>query len=485
MNISKRKRLFCVVYEPGNFNVWTKLVEHGRKTGEFDCILWSPYCLPESMRYQDEAISNGSVYIEETTPSGGLADIYSRLSGWLSADFPRLPDDLAAIMDGASTPADPIPSAAALDFLEELSDSDRLSVLREVDIIRRRINFCDDWLARLGVDAVLLAEDNVERDSYAWIAGAKRRQIKSVVVSYGALSEQEAINAYKRSQIHSVDQTQANFIRKWFPHWLAEGDDFRITRIPFHTALAREFTNTAPFNPWLVNAGHADSIIVESQRMRNSYIDAGFSGHSVQSIGHPTQDTLALKFLDRDNLRSRACERYGLDKSLPIAAIAMPPDNTATTTGCYTEYSEVIRAFSEIPNNTLHMNILISPHPNIPNYVREHLAARGYLCINGSASDIIPIADLYIASVSSTIKWAMSCGLPILNYDCYNYNYNDYKQCLQVIEVNSEQLYRDSLELLNIPEKRARLTEIAKAEAQEWGTLDGGATDRLIHLLLG
>lgn len=474
-----------MVYEPGNFNVWLKLVEYGRKTGEFDCILWSPYCLPESMRYQDEAISNGSIYIEETTPSGGLADIYSRLSGWLSADFPRLPNDLAAIMDDARTPADPIPSVAAFDFLEELSDSDRLSVLREVDIIRRRINFCDDWLARLGVDAVLLAEDNVERDSYAWIAGAKRRQIKSVVLSYGALSEQEAINAYKRSQIHAVDQAQAEFICKWFPHWLAEGEDFCITRIPFRTALAREFTNTAPFNPWLVNAGHADSIAVESAVIRRLYLEHGFEEDSVQPIGHPMQDTLACNLLNRDHIRSRYCEMFGLDKSLPIAVVGIPPDNTATTTGCYTEYAGVIRSFSEIPRDILKMNVLVSLHPNIPVHIRDALIVNGYHYVEGSASSIIPIADLYIASTSSTIKWAISCGIPTINYDCYSYDYDDFRDCTSVIHVSTEQSYQETLAMLNSPQERTRLTGIARAEAQEWGVLDGRATDRLIRLSLG
>ena len=81
-----------------------KLARHGHESGEFDVILWSPYSLPESARYQAEAIAAGTVYVEETTSTGGLADIFTRLSGWLSAKPVRLPNDLESKLSGTATP---------------------------------------------------------------------------------------------------------------------------------------------------------------------------------------------------------------------------------------------------------------------------------------------------------------------------------------------------------------------------------------------
>ncbi len=482
MNSSRRRRLLCVVYEPGNFQAWMKLVEWGRDCGEFDCILWSPYCLPESDRYQAEASARGSVYVEETSVSGGLADVASRLSGWLSADSPRLPLDLLARMNGVEARLEPDIPAHALALTSALPEAERLRVWAEVDAIRRRINFCDDWLARLNVDAVILPEDNVERDSYAWVESARRRRIRSVVLSYGALSAQEAVNAYKFSPTHAVNPLQSEWVRQHLPRWLSEGEGYAITRLPYYQLLARELTMTAPFNPWLVNAGHADAIALESAAIKATYIEFGFLPNQLRVIGHPFQDILADLLRGRDRHREALFARCGLDRDRPLVVVAMPPDQFPCRQGVYPSYADLVSAFACLPAQLAHCNVVISPHPNLSERASALIRGTGVTMIAAPVVELLPLADIYVACVSSTIKWALACGIPVINYDCYGYQYSEYRDLPQVLCVDDEDGFREALKLVGNHELREPLIQSARKQATHWGALDGGAFRRLIDL---
>ena len=354
----------------------------------------------------------------------------------------------------------------------------------EVDRIRRRIGICEDWLVRLGIDAVVLAEDNVERDSYGWIAGAKRRGIKTVVSSYGAISDKEAVNAYRSSASHAVSAAQATLIRQHFPQWLAEGDGFAIARLPFAEAIARELTDTAPFNPWLVNTGHADVIAVESAAMEQAYLKFGFQDAKLKPIGHPLQDTLAVVARERLERRTALFAQHNLSANRPLAVVAMPPDQLASRSGVYRQYADVISAFARLPGEVAKVNVVVSPHPNISAEGRALIRATGAVLVETTVADLLPLADLYISSVSSTIKWALGCGIPVIDFDCYGYGYSDYLDLPQVMSASDETAFRSALLRFGNHEERAQLATLAKCGAVHWGAFDGMAIDRLVELLL-
>lgn len=484
--MSNMRRLLCIVYEPGNFNVWIKLAARAQKTGDFDLILWSPYCLPESARYQAEAIVAGSVFVEEATSTGSLADIFSRLSGWLSSKPIRLPLDLQGKVSGHELPQAPGNlRIVANSLVSELPDYDRYSIWCEVDRIQRRINICEDWLVRLGIDAVVLAEDNVDRDSYGWIAGAKRRGIRTVISSYGAISDQEAVTAYRSSTSHAVSVAQARLIRQYIPQWLAEGEGFAISRLPFAETIARELTGTAPFNPWLVNTGHADVIALESSAMKQAYLKFGVSDAKLKLIGHPFQDTLAFVARERIERRATLFAQHNLPVDRALAVVAMPPNQFSSRSCVYRHYADVISAFTRLPRVIAGVNVVVSPHPNISADERKLIRANGVALVETTVAELLPLADLYISSVSSTIKWALGCGIPVIDFDCYGYGYPDYLNLPQVVSVSNETEFRRALMRYGNLEERAQLVALAGSGAEHWGKFDGRAIERLVTLCFG
>ncbi len=468
--MSQHCRLLYVVYEPGHFQVGLMLASRGRSSGRFDVVMWSPYGLPEGDRYRQEAQSAGSVYIEEATPAGGLADIRTPLSGWLHPGPSRLP-----------LPFDPEPANGGAVF-SKLPEQDRYEVLRAADRVERRVRFCEDWLVMLGVDVVVFAEDNVERDSYGWVHAARRRGIRTLVISYGALAAHEAVTAYRGSHAHALDPKRADLVRRYMPRWLAEGDGYVIARLPFIEALAREMSGTAPFDPWLVNTGRVDAIAVESRAMADTYAKHGFPEAMLKPVGHPLHDRLADVAREREARRSALAARHGLAQDRPLVLVAMPPDQLPGRPCPYPDYKGVVSAFSRLPTELAGASVVVSPHPNISPDGRALIRGCGVALEEQSAADLIPLCDLYVTCVSSTIKWALACGIPILDYDCYGYHYPDYVALPQVMTARDDAQFREHLSAFRRVESRAELAAVARENAACWGCIDGRALDRLVQL---
>ncbi|WP_422371743.1 hypothetical protein [Hoeflea sp.] len=478
--MSSKPRLLGIVYEPGNFQPLLLVAREGVRSGRFDMILWSPYAHLEGDRFRDEALANGCLYVEETTKLGSLADIHGPLSSWLSGKPARLPVGSPASRRGFFTAAPPVEKVMAA-----LDTSRQETARRAADLCERRTRFCEDWLVRLGVDTILFAEDNVERDSFAWIAAARRRGIRTVVASYGALSANEAEAAYAKSPAHKVDGHELDLVRRHLPHWLRQGNGYAITRLPFMEMLGREIFGLAPFDPWLVNSNGADVIALESRAMERIYRSFGFPSGQLHAVGHPLQDRLAEVRSRRMELRRALAERHGHDPSAPLIVVAMPPDQLGNRPSPFDSYADLMAAFAILPAQLTGAAVVVSPHPNITGEQKQQIVALGGKLEDMSAAELLPLADLYLTCVSSTIKWALGLGIPVIDFDCYGYNYTEYLDLPQVRPVKTVEGLSTALEGWSDAGQRERLEAAARDGAAEWGDIDGNALERVIGLCLG
>ncbi|MCO6050151.1 hypothetical protein NGM99_10145 [Mesorhizobium sp. RP14(2022)] len=475
--MSFKKRILCIIYEQGNFQLARILAQTGRDSAMFDTILWSPYALPNGPSYSEAALAAQSVYVEENTLEGGLADIQSLLSNWLTAKPARLP--LPKKREVQRWFKRKLESPAKI-LIGKLERGERLDVLRAADRNLRRTAFCEDWLVRLGIDAIVFAEDNVERDSFAWIAAARRRGIRTVVSSYGALSLNEAEDAYKYSKTHAIGGPQLSLFQQHLPKWLAEGPDYVITRLPWIEAIGRELISEAPFNPWLVNTGQPDLIALESRVMEKNYLTQNFHSTRLAVLGHPLHDRLAAVRQEKAERRAYLAKRYNFDIDKPFIVVAMPPNQLTRRDSEFATYSELTAAFHRIPEEITSANIVISPHPTTSIAEIEDMEAAGARVERVSVAELLPLADLFVASVSTTIKWALALGIAVIDFDCYGYNYPDYRDLEQVVTVSDTAEFKNALLRWRTGETRPRLDSAARRDAVRWGEIDGHALDRLI-----
>ena len=108
------------------------------------------------------------------------------------------------------------------------------------------------------------------------------------------------------------------------------------------------------------------------------------------------------------------------------------------------------------------------------------LARYGFHVSELPTAQLVVLSDLFIAFASSTIRWAVCCGVPTINYDVFSYNFNEYRDNVGVFDVKTSTELSILAARLRFGSKfyRDTLTRIASEEAAIV-MLDGKSVTRL------
>ncbi len=74
--------------------------------------------------------------------------------------------------------------------------------------------------------------------------------------------------------------------------------------------------------------------------------------------------------------------------------------------------------------DNLAVHILVSPHPAInPTDLAVFAESKRWQIVFEPVAKLLPLADYFVASSSTTIKWAFALGIPAIDYDMFSYGY--------------------------------------------------------------
>ena len=354
--------------------------------------------------------------------------------------------------------------------------------LREV---RRSLRGARALVARVRPDLVVLAEDTVEYGTAALIRAAHEQGAPSVIVPFTVATAEEPAETYAGARRFQVRGLGNRLLALIAPRWAHEHRGRRLVRQPAPRALALEVLGLAPPRPWTVHSGAADRIAVESERMLDLYRQQGLPEDRLVPTGAPYDDVLAAARAAAPARRAALLRELGLDAALPLVVSALPPDQMGSRAGAcaFSTYEELVAAWVDALAASGAWNVVLTAHPRVrpgdlrlPDHPRVRLAAR-------DTAELVPLADLFVASASATIRWAIAGGVPVVNYDVYGYGYADYRDCPGVLAAESREEFATILGSLGGgPGPRAVMAAAQARDAPRWGTLDGRAGARLLAL---
>ena len=110
-------------------------------------------------------------------------------------------------------------------------------------------------------------------------------------------------------------------------------------------------------------------------------------------------------------------------------------------------------------------------------------AEYGLTLTDKDTASLIPHCDVYVASVSATIRLAIAAGKPVINYDCYRYRWQDFAKVAGVITVEDEASFHRELARLSDPSARDALAARQREFAARANLLDGRAGERMLALV--
>ena len=150
----------------------------------------------------------------------------------------------------------------------------------------------------------------------------------------------------------------------------------------------------------------------------------------------------------------------------------------------FDSYADFLKqVFSELKKHS-EFETVVRFHPRTEaSEVEEWKRNYGLHVFTEDTAQIIPLVDLYLASVSATIRWAMACGIKVLNYDIFDYGYGDFSEYPQVFTFTTfEQLKAELKSFGECFRIDNRKSNFHKPESSYYGALDGSAGQRILEL---
>jgi hypothetical protein len=100
-------------------------------------------------------------------------------------------------------------------------------------------------------------------------------------------------------------------------------------------------------------------------------------------------------------------------------------------------------------------------------------------------ADILPVADIFSATFSSTVQWAVLCEIPAIVFDFYGLNYTCYDFLKGVIKVNEKsKLEKEINRLLNDDEYYKKMAKEQAKIAGYISPFDGKCLERIADVIV-
>jgi hypothetical protein len=357
--------------------------------------------------------------------------------------------------------------------------TDLLTEVQRQSTLARR---CQKLLLRSAASLVLMFEDNAGYDTAIWTAVAGAHSVPTVILPFTVADRLEAKEALYQDPRYWADEGIYNRLAKGIaPDWVDLYHDRPLLRRTGISVLAAEATGHAPSEPWVLNGNEGSVIAVESRAMYQHYLGQGISQTRLEITGSLTDDLLCSARENSDRIR----HQLSLKPNFPTLLCAFPPNQlSANRPDC--EFDD-FRKLSDFWMGELlklkRWQVVVKPHPALKQDEVEYLKKFDLLVSDFDTTSLIPICDLFNTSVSSTIRWALACGKPVLNFDVFKYRYRDFVSEPAVIHAYSCEEFSAELNRLTTSKDALKRCKIdAEAAAPNWGLLDGGSTERIMRL---
>jgi len=354
------------------------------------------------------------------------------------------------------------------------------SIVRTQQVAAARI------LAESSARAVLVGEDGVSGNA-ALIAAAREMRVPVIVCPYGFGGREDFENnlkeKYREGTLLLLGHTpEERIIARRLPQWVCRTEHGDAVIFPPHMILAREAAGWSMPDPWTPLGGGADYVAVENPAARDHYLREGLPDAKLVDLGSPYCDVLADTLAAHPDCDAAYRHATKIAAGRTKVLVSLPPSYHVTRPDMseFADYDAMCRGVVEMCRRLPNVECTLSIHPATPADQRTMLTGLGVTVADEWLLRLIPRHDVYLTTFSSTIRWAVACGKPVLNYDAYRFELAIYDGVRAVTTRNRLADLEIALTKLADDAEYRRTAATLAADRGGWGLLDGGNTRRIL-----
>ena len=266
----------------------------------------------------------------------------------------------------------------------------------------------------------------------------KSLNAKQFIVPFSLVNELEGLTALSK-QASRVKISIQNKIVDWiYPSWV-RGFQNRKVRMPLKHVISSSIHRYTTYNPWLPGA-NLEVPILTPDRFTLEYLKAaGYDSKQLLQAGSVFGKILL------SNRKQRTRELAQNPSHIKVL-VAIPPNEMDHSVSEYVSkiVEPIIRPILRISKAELTACL----HPRTSQLERLEIQALGLKITEEDTETAISKSDVYVACSSATLRVSESLGIPSVNYDIYNFGYDDFVQAKNIVSVNSQRDYERSLKCI-------------------------------------
>lgn len=356
---------------------------------------------------------------------------------------------------------------APLGFIKSI-----LQTTRFILFVRKEMNITKQILKIKRPSILIAAEGSPDYKIRYFIKHAKILKIPLAIFPYTFANWKEYFEVFKHREDWTSKGLVFRYIRRFDQAYYREylGED--CIRFTPNNYIAMKLFGLLPErqNPWAMNCLVEKNIYVESEFLSKYFANSGILASSISVTGSENLDALFTAC----NMKSVTIEELKKSQNFnalkPTILCSIPPYQKRNLRE-YDDYDSFMQFFIEaIKVRFNRWNIIFKFHPRLS--VSEVREAEERFSIKNSSlptEKLISISDVYIASISATIRWALALKIPVINYDFYEYRYNDFVDSKNVYECFDKDLF---LSFMDRASQQGFKWNSEEDEAY-WGRVDG------------
>jgi len=347
-------------------------------------------------------------------------------------------------------------------------------------VYRNFVEFFGDLIDRERIEAVLIPEDIVGNIWPVVIKTAHTHGIPTLVLPYTLANPEEAVQGLK--DVPAFRTKNNKVAASLYPKWRCRQKGIDLVRLPSAHIFAHEDLGITPPDPWMMNSGYSDKILVDSQASLEYFLAGGIPRDQMSIVGSVSQDCMFQRRQNRPAYLEQLRQELQLSGDKPLLLISGCP-NQLTSPVPFCEFNSIGAVAAFVGESLLplaaHYHLLVRPHPNFPEF-GAMLEPFGVVTSTRPTSSLVPLADVFVAFASATIRWAIGCGIPTVNYDVFHYGYGEFASAKGVVTVSGSGEFVDLVRSL-VPGSAPLQAQWSRAQAggAHWSVMDGKSLSRI------
>lgn len=350
----------------------------------------------------------------------------------------------------------------------------------------QRVEIAREQLQKHEAKVLVTSDDRTLNHVMCWIKAANELGIKTVLLPF-ALTHPDAGAFIRREryQMHidkGDDLELKAKIAKQYPNTVYQSKYGRLLFYPPKNIKMIDSIGLLPAHPWIQGGGKTQHVLAIGYNDKKLMVEMGVAPEKIVVAGQCSHDLVYKSMKNRSKIREYLQKNYEIGEKEKLIIFAVPhmAEINALSWEKHLEiFAEILAELAKLP-----AKVLLSLHPRAQVDKYRHLAKyAGMPILVRSLSEILPAGDLFLATHSSTVRWAAMCNIPpiILDYD-FGYEFLNDIDGAQTIK-SAQEIPEIMLPLLNDPAQLDAIKLRISESTRKFAVFDGNATERTVEII--